>query len=240
MPEEEKARFFSRHKPLYPRSASLAPSSVRGSLPRGFDLPSSFDWRDHNGRSYIGPIRDQGDCGSCYAFGAAAAAEGTYNKAMGLYDGNCADFSEAFIAFCLSDYYSGFDGCQGASYDYEELDALVDYGVCDESAYPYSGYEQDCQSSAWDAPRTQFMEWGRVPCGDIDAIKTAIMTYGVVDAAVYAGSAFGVTAEEFTKTKIPPATRLPVTTPPPITPSLWSAGTTTGDRATEPATATGS
>jgi len=54
---------------------------------------------------------------------AAAAAEGTYNWANGKYDANRADFSEAFIAFCLRDNYSVFDGCDGADYDYDELTA---------------------------------------------------------------------------------------------------------------------
>jgi len=37
---------------------------------------------------------------------------------------------------------------------------------------------------------TSFDAWHRIPCDNIEAIKTAIMTYGVVDAAVYVGSAF--------------------------------------------------
>ena len=118
------------------------------------------------------------------------AAEGAYNWANGKYDSNCADFSEAFIAFCLSDIYSGFDGCAGSDYDYQELTGLVNYGVCNETAYPYTDHEQACQSSSWDAPRTTIQSWHRVGCNDIDAIKTAIMTYGVIDTAVYVGSAF--------------------------------------------------
>ena len=68
------------------------------------DQPAAFDWRDVDGHTYIGPIRDQGGCGSCYAFGAAASAEGVYNWATGNYDGNCADFSESFIVWCLGEY----------------------------------------------------------------------------------------------------------------------------------------
>ena len=191
MSTEEKREFFTRHTPLFPK-----PSDGYGGvgpLAKHLgerQLPSSFDWRDYNGHSYIGPIRDQGDCGSCYAFGACAAAEGSYNWANGKYDGNCADFSEAFVAFCLSDYYPGFGGCTGANYDYEELTALVEHGVCNDDVYPYTDHEQACQSSSWDAPRTSFQSWHRVGCSDIEAIKTAISTYGVVDAAVYAGTAF--------------------------------------------------
>ena len=152
-------------------------------------LPSSFDWRNYNGHSYIGDARDQGGCGSCYAFGATACAEGTYNFATGSYDNNTADFSEGWIAFCLSEmsaYSSHFDGCNGADYEYAELQALVDIGHIDESYFPYSdANNQSCPSTTDGAPKIQFEGWYRVASSDVDAIKTAIMTYGVVDAAVY-------------------------------------------------------
>jgi hypothetical protein len=194
MDPELKGRFFGRHAPPFPRARSR--SDEIGPLAQHLlkTLPSSFDWRNYNGHSYIGDVRDQGACGSCYAFGACAAAEGTYNYAMGLYGANAVDFSEAFVAFCLSDHYSGFDGCSGSTYDYEELDGLVDYGICYENDYPYTDNEQTCPLSTY-PPTIQFESWNRVPCGDIEAIKTAIMTYGVVDAAVYAGPAFQAYSE---------------------------------------------
>ena len=76
-------------------------------------LPSSFDLRDINGHSYIGPVRDQGACGSCYSFGALAAAESVYNRYHGLYDDAAIDLSESFIIWSLSPLYEGFDGCNG-------------------------------------------------------------------------------------------------------------------------------
>ena len=191
MPGRDKRAFFNRSAPIFPE------------MSEGYDgigplvshlgerqLPTSFDWRSYNGHTYIGPVRDQGACGDCYAFGACASAEGAYNWANGKYDSNCADFSEAFVAFCLSDLYSGFDGCAGSDYDYQEFTGLVEYGVCNNDVYPYTDREQACQSSAWDAPRTSFQSWHRVDCNDTAAIKTAIMTYGVVAAAVEVGSAF--------------------------------------------------
>jgi len=157
-------------------------------------LPASFDWRNKDGHAYIGTPRNQGTCGACYSFGAAAAAEGAYNLTTGSVDGNTADFSEAYIAWCLSKmpaYSSHFSGCNGADYDYMELQALVDVGIVDDQYFPYTTTAtQNCPAAATNAPKTKFASWNRVPCSDVAAIKTAIMTYGVVDAAVYVSTAF--------------------------------------------------
>lgn len=140
MTPSEKGLMFNRH-------ASASPRADIGDIgPLAFELhraalPTSFDWRNHNGHSYIGSVRDQGNCGSCYSFAACATAEGVYNYANNLYDGNCVDFSESFIAWCLSTispYNSHFFGCDGADYDYYELQALTVEGVCYESAFPYT------------------------------------------------------------------------------------------------------
>lgn len=156
------------------------------------DPPPAFDWRDVDGRSYIGPVRDQGGCGSCYAFSAAAAAEGAYNKAHGLTNEQCADFSEAFIIWCLGSlppYEPHFWGCDGADYAYAELQALADYGLTHEIYYPYTG-NPPAACVHWTDPSIRFQGWGRVDCGDIEGVKTAILTRGVVDAAVLTSSGF--------------------------------------------------
>lgn len=155
-------------------------------------LPTSFDWRNHNGHAYIGPIRDQGSCGSCYAFGAAACAEGVYNRATGSFDSKRKEFSESFIMWCLgglSSYSSYFGGCNGADYDYMELEALTNEGICERSYFPYTTTNPG-SCTHWNDPKGLFSGWQRVSCNDINAIKTAIMNYGVVDAAVYVTSSF--------------------------------------------------
>lgn len=196
LPAEEKARLLGRHPGAARRMADA--SDDIGPLERQLGaktLPTSFDWRNNGGHSYLGPVRNQGSCGSCYTFGACAAAEGTWNVATGHYVGNgCADFSEAFIAWCLgglAKYSDNFYGCDGADYEYQELEALTVEGVCNESVFPYTDTDpQSCPTPAWSASKTVFSGWYRVPCNDTTAIKTAIMTYGVVDAAVYVDTAF--------------------------------------------------
>jgi C1A family cysteine protease len=186
MSPEQKEIFFSRKPSIIRRQPETNdPGPLRTHLGEK-TLPPKFDWRSHNGHSYIGAVRNQGYCGSCYAFGAAAAAEGTYNVAMERYDSDSIDFSESFIMWCLGSlpqYNSHF-----YDYDYRELQALVEYGIILESDFPYTTSTGNC--THWDKPAVKFSKWYRIPCGDIDAIKTAIMTYGVVDAAVMTTSAF--------------------------------------------------
>ncbi|MBF0495899.1 MAG: FG-GAP repeat protein [Deltaproteobacteria bacterium] len=191
--QDDKAKLLSRHPPLNPRPAG-EPEEI-GPIARHLGkaaLPAQFDWRSYNGKSYIGPVKDQDTCGACYAFGANAAAEGVYNWAKNKPDGNCVNFSESYIIWCLgrlSQYSNHFFGCDGADYDYEELHALTVEGVANTSNFPYQTYDPG-SCTHWSDPTVVFKEWHRIPCGDINAIKTAIMTYGVVDAAVYVGSAF--------------------------------------------------
>ena len=201
MSQEEKATLLGKHRSRFPgkKVVSTGPGPLIDQLGKK-TLPSSFDWRSYNSHSYIGPIKDQDPCGSCWAFAACAAAEGTYNWAMGLYDGNCADFSESYMMWCLGSivpYSDHFGVCnQGADWDYFELLALTRAGttgregVCGEANFPYQSTAPASCTPYLTYPRVRFKSWHRVACGDIEAIKTAIMTYGVVDAAVQVNTAF--------------------------------------------------
>lgn len=169
-------------------------------------LPAAFDLRNYSGRSYIGPVRDQGPIGSCYSFGAAAAAESTYNMATQRFDGDTADFSESYIAWTLPlvyPYGSHFSGGDGADYEYYELLALTDpgagtglEGIISEEDFPYQTAKvtTEMQLNSITKPRITFDSWSRVYPDDYaattDEIKNAIMTNGAVDAAVMVTSAF--------------------------------------------------
>ena len=189
---EELEQFLGRRAPRFSKLMAIG-EEVWFEYGGDWDaIPSSFDLRDVDGESYIGPIKDQGDCGSCYAFAAAAAAEGVYNTASQRSGSDVADFSESYIAWSLggmAPYSSHFGGCDDADYTYSEVEALTQEGIISESDFPYATEDPGIYEHAGDAP-VVFESWGRVPSGDVDAIKAAILTYGAVVAAVYAGPSF--------------------------------------------------
>jgi cathepsin C len=101
-------------------------------------LPLTMDWREVEGKSYVTPIRNQGQCGSCYAFGSTAMLE---SRTMIMSKGAVKKvFSPQDVVGC-SEYSQGCDG--GFPYliagKYAE-----DFGVVEESCFPYLGKDSKC------------------------------------------------------------------------------------------------
>ena len=73
-------------------------------------LPEEFDWRNVDGKNYVSPIRNQGSCGSCYAFGTMAMFEA---RVRIMSNGSATPvFSTQDIVSC-SEYSQG---CEGGRY----------------------------------------------------------------------------------------------------------------------------
>lgn len=151
------------------------------------DLPGAFDLRDVDGHAYIGPVKNQGPLGVCFAFATTAVAESTYNRAMGLYDGEAERFSESFIVWSLGPSYDTF-GPDGAYAVFDDLEALVAHGICSEDDFPYT--LEDPGAYHWDAPRVRFASWHRLPLNDIETMKRTMLQMGGIYAVVAVDAAF--------------------------------------------------
>lgn len=92
-----------------------------------------FDWRDHQGKNWITPVKDQGNAGYCTAFGVTACVEAMaslhYNRLLNL------DLSEKEIV-CCADTAPLLPNASGMSIPVA-LRYVRDHGICDEIAYPY-------------------------------------------------------------------------------------------------------
>jgi hypothetical protein len=94
-------------------------------------IPSSIDWT-LNGA--VTPVKDQGQCGSCWSFSATGALEG----AVFLQTGNLISFSEQQLVDCDTLKNGGRDhGCNGGLMDNAFTWIGKNNGLCTEQDYPY-------------------------------------------------------------------------------------------------------
>jgi cathepsin L len=144
-------------------------------------LPARFDWRPLNGCT---PVKNQGGCGSCWAFAAMGAVESAYLIRANLE----MDFSEQWLVSCTE-----AGDCSGGWYE-TALDYLVDtqdscskIGAPVELDYPYEAQNADCSCS--ETQRFLITNWSAVNA-DIEAMKHAIFTYGPIVVGVLADDLF--------------------------------------------------
>ncbi|XP_058103360.1 zingipain-2-like [Magnolia sinica] len=98
--------------------------------------PEKMDWRQ---KGAVTPIKDQGACGSCWAFSAVAAVEGI-NK---IKTGKLVSLSEQELVDCD---ISEDDGCNGGFMDYAFKFIERNHGLTTEENYPYEGRDGVCNT----------------------------------------------------------------------------------------------
>ncbi|MEM0466181.1 MAG: C1 family peptidase [Candidatus Thermoplasmatota archaeon] len=157
------------------------------------DPPAAWDWRSATYEGVTGDwttgVHNQGNCGSCYAFGSLAAFESVINmkKKNPNYD---IDLSEQFMVSCGTEWMSGIEGCDGA-YATPTYNFLKTYGAIPESCFPYtsgSGSVPSCSQkcSNWQDLVIKIDSWYTI-AADQTSIKNALIQYGPLSAgmAVY-------------------------------------------------------
>ena len=98
---------------------------------------ASVDWRT---KGAVTPVKNQGSCGSCWAFSATACLESTYQIRKGpLYE-----YSVQQLLDCCDAFTYGCFGCSGGWPDVA-MEFLRDKGVDYLSSYPYTGVVGSCR-----------------------------------------------------------------------------------------------
>eukprot|EP00928_Gymnodinium_smaydae_P089648 TRINITY_DN73577_c0_g1_i1.p1 TRINITY_DN73577_c0_g1~~TRINITY_DN73577_c0_g1_i1.p1 ORF type:complete len:580 (+),score=98.65 TRINITY_DN73577_c0_g1_i1:99-1838(+) len=98
----------------------------------------SFDWRHQDGRSFLTPVVEQGDCGSCYTISTIHML--TARNRIRLGDPSAPEFSVSFPLYC-SEYNQGCDG----GYGFLQSKWAEDVGLLPESCAPFSTGGGECQ-----------------------------------------------------------------------------------------------
>ncbi|MEA2031732.1 MAG: C1 family peptidase [candidate division Zixibacteria bacterium] len=148
------------------------------------DLPSAFDWRELDGCT---SVKNQGGCGSCWAFSTVGPLECNIK----IQDGIEVDLSEQYLVSCN---HHGW-GCDGGWYAHDYHQDTED--PCDSSG---AVLEEDFEYDAWDLPcgcpythPYHILDWYHIgqpyEMATVEAMKQAIIDYGPISVAVAANSA---------------------------------------------------
>ncbi|KAE9611727.1 hypothetical protein Lal_00011537 [Lupinus albus] len=150
--------------------------SGRYAFKDGEELPHSVDWRK---KGAVSPVKDQGQCGSCWAFSTVAAVEGINQ----IVTGNMITLSEQELVDCDKTYNMG---CNGGLMDYAFEFIIKNGGIDTEDDYPYHARDRSCDPNRRNARVVSIDGYEDVPQNDEQSLKKAV-SYQPVSVAIEAG-----------------------------------------------------
>lgn len=173
-------RSLARH--YSSKVGAVAPAPNRSSE----SLPVSWDWRE---KGIISNVKDQGSCGSCWAFATTAVIESHAALSSGLLE----VLSPQQLVSCAENplQCGGTGGCQGSipevAYQYIQL-----YGMTTEWKVPYTSYFGTSDACSFNASRTpavvEISGYQKLPVNDYEAVMDALVNIGPLAVNVQANT----------------------------------------------------
>ncbi|KAJ6834249.1 oryzain alpha chain-like [Iris pallida] len=176
--EEYRRRFLGVRREG--RRLRSGPGSDRYRAGAGDKLPESVDWRKEGA---VAPVKDQGSCGSCWAFSTVAAVEGI-NKIV---TGELKSLSEQELVDCDTSYNQG---CNGGLMDYGFQFIINNGGIDTEDDYPYKARDGRCDTLRRNSKVVSIDSFEDVPVNDESSLKKAVANQPVSVAIEAGGRAF--------------------------------------------------
>jgi C1A family cysteine protease len=192
--EEEAVPDNDSHTPSYeqPSAGSFPPylpplQPDRNILPTrstGSSVPSSFDWRSYQGYNWLTGVKNQGGCGSCWAFAAVGVAE-AYHNIMSSNPNLDLDLAEQDLVSC-----SGAGSCGGGS-STSALQYIRDTGIVDENCLPYTASDSSCNKCSNWQNRLTYIDETHGFSPNRQSIQQNVVDYGPTYAYMGIGSEYG-------------------------------------------------
>ncbi|KAL6201804.1 hypothetical protein ACLB2K_025517 [Fragaria x ananassa] len=144
------------------------------------DIPARIDWREHGA---VTPIKDQGECGACWAFTAVAAVEGITK----IKTGKLISLSEQQLVDCDSRNH----GCNSNYIDVAFKYIQKNGGIAEEKNYPYRGNDNEkCNIKKKGQHAALITGYRTIPAGRQDLLLKAVSIQPVSAAIEGRGDAF--------------------------------------------------
>ena len=140
------------------------------------DLPEKVDWRD---KGWVTPVKNQGDCGSCWAFSVTGTIEGAYAKA----NGKLISLSEQQMVNCDPIDHGCNGGSMNVAYDY----IIRAGGLDSEESYPYTAKDPaECKFSLENVTAT-ISGYKEIKWGSETELLKAVAEVGPISVGMNAG-----------------------------------------------------
>ncbi|KAG5862255.1 hypothetical protein JTB14_008021 [Gonioctena quinquepunctata] len=114
-------------------------NATRHVFAKDLEVPDSIDWTE---KGAVLDVKNQGNCGSCWAFSATGALEGQ----NAILNGKTDPLSEQQLLDCSGSY--GNRNCQRGGQMLWAFAYVADNGIATDSAYPYEGEQKSCRYSS--------------------------------------------------------------------------------------------
>jgi len=139
------------------------------------NIPDEVDWRDEG---YVTPVKDQAQCGSCWAFSTTGSMEGALMKA----NGELVSLSEQNLVDC-----DPIDsGCNGGLMENAFAWIMKNGGINTEEDYPYEARDKSCRFDE-NNPTYTISAFHEIKEQDEDDLTEKIATEGPISVAIDAG-----------------------------------------------------
>jgi len=144
-------------------------------------LPSSWDWSQQGA---VTPIKNQGQCGSCWSLSATGSMEGAWF----LKKGNLVSLSEQQLVDCSSRF--GNQGCNGGLMDDAFKYIISNGGLDTEADYAYTARDGKCDATKQAKKVASITGFTDVPANNEAALEDAVASKGPVSVAINVVSDF--------------------------------------------------
>jgi C1A family cysteine protease len=129
------------------------------------ELPASVNW---TAKGAVTPVKNQGQCGSCWAFSTIGSVEGAHFLSTFTLE----SLSEQQLVDCSQS--EGNQGCNGGLMDYGFQYIINNKGITSESNYPYTARDGTCAHNKTTDIVATISRFNDVPTNSETALMTAI------------------------------------------------------------------